>query len=594
MLDMLIKSGTVIDGTGADPVLADVGIRDGRVVAVGKLSDAAHRTIDADGAHVLPGFVDLHTHYDGQASWDETFVPSIYHGVTTLVMGNCGVGFAPVRPADHAVLVDLMEGVEEIPGSALAEGLRWNWESFTDYGRALDAMPHSLDFMTLVPHDCLRLYVMGERAARGEPATADDLRQMQALLRQALLDGAAGLAIGSTETHRTAKGRMTPSFEVSGAELDALASVLDGLPYRVLQAVSDFGAPRGPADEEQARFDHHYAKLEAMARAAGRPISISWMDRVNSPRQSRWLGDAASASAARGVDVRLQASSRGVDVLNGLDTSLNLLVAFPGYQALAHLPARERAQALRQPQTRSRILAEQPMRLSVAGSSVPPLVDFVIARFEQTAFMIFPLLAGAGGGMDYEPLPELSFGAQTRARGESALALMYDHLTEGDGSNLVYFPIFNYLQGSLDRTREMLLHPQALCALGDGGAHVGTICDASVTTTMLAHWGLQRSRGERIALPHVVHMLTQRNARHMGLQDRGVVAPGMKADLNLVDLPRLSLPLPQVVRDLPRGGRRMVQKSHGDLATLVSGQAVIERGEITGARPGRWVHGPDR
>jgi N-acyl-D-aspartate/D-glutamate deacylase len=593
MLDMLIKAGTVIDGSGAEPVVADVGIRGGAIVEVGRITEAACRTFNADGAHVLPGFVDLHTHYDGQASWDETFVPSIYHGVTTLVMGNCGVGFAPVRPTDHDVLIDLMEGVEEIPGSALAEGLRWNWESFTDYGRALDAMPHSLDFMTLVPHDCLRLYVMGERAARGEAAGSDDLLQMQALLRQALLDGAAGLAIGSTETHRTAKGRMTPSFEVSSTELNALASVLNGLPYRVLQAVSDFGAPRGPADEEQARFAHHYAKLEAMARVAGRPIAISWMDRVNAPRQAQWLGDAAKASAAAGIDIRLQASSRSVGVFNGLDTTLNLLAAFPTYQALAHLPAAARALALREPQTRARILAEKPVPMSVAGSSVPPLADFVVANFEQTAFMLFPLLAGADGGMDYEPLPETSFGAQARARGVPARALMYDHLVEGDGSNLVYFPIFNYLQGSLERAREMLLHPQALCALGDGGAHVGTICDASVTTTMLAHWGVQRTRGPRIALPHVVQMLTQRNALHMGLRDRGVIASGMKADINVVELDRLSLPMPQIVRDLPQGGRRMVQKSRGYLATLVSGLAVVEQGEITGARPGRWVHGPD-
>ncbi len=591
MLDTLIKGGTVIDGTGIEPFVADVGIRDGRITAVGRIDEPAHRTIDATGLHVLPGFVDIHTHYDGQASWDETFAPSIYHGVTTLVMGNCGVGFAPVRPGDRDVLIDLMEGVEEIPGTALSEGMKWNWESFTDYGKVLDAQPHSLDFMTLVPHDTLRLYVMGERAARGEPATADDIVQMQDLLRQALLDGACGLAVGSTETHRTAQGRMTPSFEVSPVELNSLATVLKDLPYRVLQGISDFASPRGTPEEEKARFEREYAKMETMAKLAGRPISITWMDRVIAPQQSQWLGDAALASAAQGIEVKLQASPRGIGVFNGLDTTLNLLAAFPSYQAIAHLPAKERAAQLRDPATRARILSEAPVSLSVEGSSVPPLADFVIQHFEQIAFTLFPLLPSADGSMDYEPLPELSFGAQAKARGVSARELMYDHLAQGDGNNLVYFPIHNYLNGSLDRVREMLMHPHVLCSLGDAGAHVGTICDASISTTMLAHWGLQRTRGEKIALPQVVQMLTQRNAAHMGLSDRGVIAAGMKADINLVDFDRLALPMPEIVRDLPMGGRRMIQKSMGYVATLVSGQVVIENGHITDARPGRWTHG---
>ena len=594
MLDTLIRGGTVVDGTGAEAFRADVGIRDGKIVAVGHIDEAATRTIDASGLHVLPGFVDIHTHYDGQASWDETFAPSIYHGVTTVVMGNCGVGFAPVRPGDRDVLIDLMEGVEEIPGSALTEGMKWNWETFTDYGRALDAQPHSLDFMTLVPHDTLRLYVMGERAARGEPATPADIAQMQDLLRQALRDGAAGLAMGSTETHRTAQGRMTPSFEVNPAELNALASVLQDLPYRVIQGISDFASPRGSVDEEKARFDREYAKLEDMARIAGRPLSVTWMDRVIAPRQAGWLGEASLASAAKGITIRLQASPRGIGVLNGLDTTLNLLAAFPGYQAIARLPAAERARKLREPEVRARILAEAPVSLSVPGSSVPPLADYVVAHFEQIAFTLFPLLPGEGGSMDYEPLPALSFGAQAKVRGVPARELMYDHLAGGDGTNLVYFPIHNYLKGSLDTVRDMLLHPHVLCSLGDAGAHVGTICDASYSTTMLAHWGLQRTRGPKLPLPLVVQMLTQRNAQHMGLQDRGVIAPGMKADINLVDFARLALPLPEIVRDLPQGGRRMVQKSEGYVATLVSGQVVIDNGHITQARPGRWAHGPAR
>lgn len=592
MLDTLIKGGTVIDGTGKDAYKADVGLRDGKIVVVGNTDEPAKRTIDANGLHILPGFIDIHTHYDGQASWDETFAPSIYHGVTTLVMGNCGVGFAPVRPGDRDVLIDLMEGVEEIPESALSEGIRWNWETFTDYGKALDAQPHSLDFMTLVPHDTLRLYVMGERAAKGESANDADIAQMQALLKQALLDGACGFAMGSTETHRTAQGHMTPSFEVSPVELNSLASVLKDLPYRVIQGISDFASPRGAPEEEKARFDREYAKLEDMARVANRPISITWMDRVIAPQQSKWLGDASLASAEKGIDVKLQASPRGIGVLNGLDTTLNLLAAFPSYQAIAHLPAKERAEKLREPATRQKILTEAPVSLSVAGSSIPPLADYVVANFEKIAFTLFPLLPGEGGSMDYEPLPSLSFGAQAKAKGVSARELMYDHLAGGDGTNLVYFPIHNYLTGSLDRVHEMITHPKALCSLGDGGAHVGTICDASVSTTMLAHWGLQRTRGPKIPLPEVVQILTQRNALHMGLTDRGVIAVGKKADINIIDFDRLALPMPEIVRDLPKGGRRMIQKSMGYVATLVSGEAVIENGNITSARPGRWTHGP--
>jgi N-acyl-D-aspartate/D-glutamate deacylase len=596
MLDTLLKNGTVIDGTGSEPFVADVGLRGGKIVAMGQISEAAKRTVDATGLHVLPGFIDIHTHYDGQASWDETFIPSIYHGVTTLVMGNCGVGFAPVRPTDHAVLIDLMEGVEEIPGSALAEGLKWNWETFTEYGRALDAQPHALDFMTLVPHDALRLYVMGERAAKGEPATAGDLVHMQALLRQALLDGACGLAIGSTDNHRTAKGLATPSFEVSSSELDALAAVFKDLPpsasYRVIQAVNDFAAQRGEPAAQKERFEREYQKIESMARVSGAPVSITWMDRLNAPLQAKWLGDSAKESAQGGLNIKLQTASRGIGILNGLDTSLNLLVAYPSYRALAHLPAKERAQRLREPETKVRILSELPVRLSVEGSAMPPLVDHVIANFEQVAFMLYPLQENAQGNMDYEPLPTSSFGAQAKLRGVSAKELMYDHLAAGDGTNLVYFPIFNYLKGSLDQVRDMLLHPQALFSLGDAGAHVGTICDASSSTTMLAHWGVQRAqsgKGEGLPLPLVVHMLTQRNALHMGLLDRGSIEIGKKADINLVNLTEMALPLPEIVRDLPMGGRRMVQKSRGYVTTLVAGEAVIENGQITAARPGRWT-----
>jgi N-acyl-D-aspartate/D-glutamate deacylase len=588
MLDTLIKNGTVIDGTNNEPFKADIGIKNGVIVAVGSIDSPAKKVINAKGLHVLPGFVDIHTHYDGQASWDESFTPSIYHGVTTLVMGNCGVGFAPIRPGEQARLIDLMEGVEEIPESVLSDGIRWDWETFTEYCEALDKMPHSLDFMTLVPHDCLRLYVMGDRAEKGESATDQDLIEMSALLRQALKDGAAGFAMGSTETHRTSQGHMTPSFEVSSKELNTLASTLKDMPYRVLQTISDFASPRGAPEEEKARFDREYAKIEAIAEAAKRPLSVTWMDRVIAPQQRQWLGDASLASAAKGIDVKLQCAPRGIGVLNGLDTTMNLLLAFPSYQAIAHLPAKERAAKLREPELRAKILSESPVKLATENSSVPPLADFVVQNFEKIAFGLFPYRE-VNGSIDYEPDPKLSMGVQAKELGISAREVMYDYLAEGDGTNLIYFPIHNYLKGDLDVVREMLLHPNALYSLGDGGAHVGTICDASSTTTMLAHWGLQRTRGPKIPLPLLVNMLTKRNADHMGLKDRGEISVGKKADINLINFDELSLPMPEIVRDLPSGARRVIQKSRGYVATLVSGEAVIENGNITSARPGRWV-----
>lgn len=588
MFDLLIKNGTIIDGTNAEPFQADVAIRNGMIVEVGQIDAHAKRVIDAKGLHVLPGFVDIHTHYDGQASWDESFTPSIYHGVTTLVMGNCGVGFAPIRPGDQARLIDLMEGVEEIPETVLSDGIRWDWETFTEYCESLDRMPHSLDFMTLVPHDCLRLYVMGDRAERGENATEQDLSAMAELLRQALKDGAAGFAMGSTETHRTSKGQMTPSFEVSSTELNTLAATLKDMPYRVLQTISDFASPRGAPEEEKNRFDREYAKIEAIAEAANRPLSVTWMDRVIAPQQRQWLGDASLASAEKGITVRLQCAPRGIGVLNGLDTTMNLLLAFPSYQAIAHLSPAERAERMREPQLRAKILAESPVKLSTENSSVPPLADFVVEHFEQISFGLFPYKE-VNGSIDYEPDPKLSMGAQAKLKGVSAKEVMYDYLAQGDGSHLIYFPIHNYLQGNLDAVREMMLHPNALYSLGDGGAHVGTICDASSPTTMLAHWGLQRTRGPRLPIAFLVHMLTQRNAQHMGLHDRGEIKAGKKADINIINFEELALPMPEIVRDLPSGARRVIQKSRGYVATLVSGEPVIENGTITSARPGRWV-----
>lgn len=596
MIDLLIRGGTVVDGHGTEPFEADVGVHHGRIVSIGHVGDvgrSAHRRIDASGAVVAPGFVDIHTHYDGQASWDETFSPSVFHGVTTLVMGNCGVGFAPVRNGDQDRLIALMEGVEEIPGAALAEGIHWNWSDFRSYMEALDVMPHTLDFMTLVPHDCLRLYAMGDRAARGEPAMAADRDTMRRLLREALAAGAAGLSTGRTDNHRTREGMSTPGAEADAVELFALADAFRGLPYRVLHAVSDFDCMRGDPTSRRARFDAEYMLLESVARLAARPLALTWLERVNAPEQWRWLAERAEASNARGVTIRLQAACRGIGLLNGLDTSFNALMAFPSYQALAHLPLPERAARMRDPEVRARILAEPRVTLAGDGSPVPPLADALLADIDRVSMLMFPFAAGAGETPDYEPDPRTSFGARAKARGESPLGTIYDWLAQGEGDNLVYFPIFNYLGGSLDTVHTMLTHPLALASLGDAGAHVGTVCDASMSTTMLAHWARDR-RGARIALPAAIEMLSRRNARHMGLTDRGAIEVGMRADLNIIDPSVVSPEPPRLVRDLPAGGRRFVQGARGYRATLVAGVPVVEDGMLTGARPGRLVRAAAR
>ncbi|KFE72019.1 N-acyl-D-amino-acid deacylase family protein [Hyalangium minutum] len=579
MLDLLLEGGTVIDGTGAAPRTADVGIRDGRIVEVGRITEAAHERVQASGAWVTPGFIDLHTHYDGQASWDETFSPSILHGVTTLMMGNCGVGFAPVRPNEHPRLISLMEGVEDIPGAALAEGIRWGWESFPQYMDALAAVPHSLDFLVQVPHDPLRIYVMGERAEAHQAATPEDISTMRQLLHAALQAGAAGFTTGRTDNHRTAEGRETPASEASAHELAGLAQAFQGLSHGVLQVVSDFDLLRDPG-----RFHAEFDLVEQLARAAGRPLSMTWLQRDPGGEQYEAIRERVEAAVARGLPLYLQAAARGIGVLLGLDASFHPFIGFPGYKEISSLPLAERAAALREPARRARILSEKPERLAGDGTPIPPLVDLLLQRIELISGRMFPL----GERPNYEPALADSFLVRAKHSGQPALAALYDYLCEGDGSNLIYFPIFNYNGGSLEVVRRMLEHPRALAGLSDAGAHVGTVCDASFPTFLLTWWARDRER-ERLPLERTVELLTSRNARYLGLSDRGVIAPGMRADLNVIEPSRLSLRRPELRRDLPAGGKRFVQTAEGYVATFVAGRAVQRHGAITDERPGQLV-----
>ena len=583
MLDLVLEGGTVVDGTGRAPFTADVGVQDGRIVEVGRITAAARERIDASGAWVTPGFVDIHTHYDGQASWDETFSPSIHHGVTTVTMGNCGVGFAPLRRGGQAALIALMEGVEDIPGVALAEGVRFDWESFPQYMDALDRLPHSLDYLVQVPHDPVRMLVMGERAVAQQAATADDIAAMRNIVREALQAGAVGFSTGRTDNHRTAAGHETPASEASAAELAGIGSAFAGLQHGVVQMVSDFDLLRGPE-----RFDAEFDLVETLARAAGRPLSMTWLQR--DPGGDQWEAIRARVDKAvvAGLPLHLQAAARAIGVINGLDASFHPFMGFPGYQEVATLPLAARAAALREPARKALILSQQSQRMAGDGTAIPPLVDILLAQIELVSARMFPFGSGDDGAPDYEPDVRQSFYVRARQRGITALEALYDHLAEGDGSQLIYFPLFNYNAGNLDIVRRMLDHPRALLGLSDAGAHVGTVCDASCTTFMITHWARDRGQDRR-PIEQVVEMLSGRNAAYLGLDDRGRIAPGQRADLNLIDPGRLAIGAPQLVRDLPAGGKRFLQKARGYLGTWVAGQAVQRDGTVTEARPGRLV-----
>lgn len=577
--DLKITGGTIVDGTGQPRFVGDVGIQAGRIVAVGDAPGDATETIDAAGALVTPGFVDLHTHYDGQISWDPDLMPSSVHGVTTAILGSCGVGFAPVHAADREKLIQLMEGVEDIPGSALAEGLTWDWETFPEYMDAMDRKPHAIDFGLQVTHDPLRVYVMRERAVHDQPATAEDIAQMREVLREAMQAGAVGFSTGRSDNHRSATGAHTPAAEARSEELAGLASVLGEVGHGVVQAVSDFDMPEG-----DARFHSEFDVLEAMAQAARRPLSISLMQRDPSPNQWRWIIQRAEQANANGTPIRLQVGARAIGVLLGLNTTFQPFMGFPSYKAISHLPLVERVQHMRDPAFKARMLGEKSERVAGDGSSIPPMVDVLLAQIEQLGMRMFTL----GEQPDYEPAFKDSIGARARARGETVLGGLYDALlAQDDGSALIYFPLYNYIEGNLNNVHTMLSHPLALPGLSDGGAHVGTVCDASFPTYMLTHWARDRAQG--LPLERVVQMMTRDTARFVGLNDRGTIAVGQKADLNIIDHAALRLTPPTLVADLPAGGRRLLQFAEGYRATLVSGEIIARDGQLTGARPGRLV-----
>ena len=563
--DLIIRGGTVIDGTGAEGRLADVAVKDGRIAAIGADLGEADEVIDAAGKLVTPGFVDVHTHFDGQVTWDSRLAPSSGHGVTTAVMGNCGVGFAPCRPEQRGDLVKLMEGVEDIPEVVMTAGLPWNWETFPEYLDALALRELDIDIAAQIPHSALRVYVMGERAVRKEAPTADDLAQMRGLVAEGIRAGGFGVTTSRNVMHRTRAGDLAPSLYSDVDELCALADGLGDADAGVFQIIP---APAEPAEVE-------FPILRQIAEHSGRPVSFTLLE---VPGQAgagwRYHLEGLTQAAADGLTMRGQVAPRPVGMFFGLDLSLHAFSSHPSYKRIAHLPLAERVAKLRDPAFRVAVLAEQP---EDTNPTTLALIDAFRAAYQW------------GDEPNYEPRREDRVDERAKAAGLSLAEYAYDALLAHEGKALFYLPAANYSEGNLDAVREMLGHPSTVMALADGGAHYGLICDASFPTFYLQRWARDASEAERIPLPQAIAELTAKPAALIGMTDRGMIAVGMKADLNVIDLAALKVKVPTIAYDLPAGGKRMQQGAEGISATIVSGVVTYRDGQHTGALPGRLV-----
>ncbi len=563
--DLIVRGGTVLDGSGAEAFRADVAIKDGLVAAIGDTPGTAREEIDASGLLVTPGFVDVHTHYDGHVTWENRLQPSSCHGVTTAIMGNCGVGFAPCRVQDHDTLIRLMDGVEDIPFPVLAEGLPWTWESFPEYLDLIASRRYDMDVGAYLPHAALRVYVMGERGANREPATAADIEQMCQLLEEALDAGAMGIATSRTLFHRSSDGKPIPTLEASNEELLALARTLGKKGKGVFQIVEDVHLP-----------GKDVSVLRELAEAAGRPLTFSIGTGNSGPQIWPQLLEDLEAANAAGVVIKGQVMPRAIGMLLGHDLTLNPFYTTRAYQEVADLPHQERLQRLRDPSLRQRIINEP----------LDPDPALVLGRTVRDFDHMFLL----GDPPDYEQPWEQSIAGRAQARDISPEELAYDLMLEGETGTWLYLAMANYHNGGLDAVATLLAHPHVLPGLGDGGAHAATICDGSYSTFALTHWGRDRDQG-RISLPELIHRLSRATALTMGLEDRGLLAPGYKADLNIIDFQRLSLHPPELRHDLPGGGKRLVQRARGYVATVVSGETVCREGQACGPLPGRLVRG---
>jgi len=566
-VDLVIRGGSLHDGLGGEPIVGDVAIRDGLIVAIGQVDDVGEDEIDARGKIVTPGFIDVHTHYDGQATWETRMAPSSNHGVTSVVMGNCGVGFAPCRPGEHDMLVKLMEGVEDVPEVVMTEGLPWNWETFPDYLDALDQRQLDIDVAAQLPHSALRVFVMGVRGADGEPPTSDDLAAMRKLTAEAMRAGAMGVSTSRNNLHRTRAGDLAPSVHSEEDELQAIAQGLRDAGTGVYQIIPQVF---GDAESE-------FALMRRLSETAQRPLSFSLLQTMTGDPDA-WRKSLAllTAANAEGVPIKAQVFPRPVGYLYGLDLSFHPFCLHPSFQPLLDLPLTEKVRAMRDPALRARLLAETPQDANAV----------FVATVDGFRFAM-PL----GDPPNYQPDPRDQIGRKAKQAGLSVAEYAYDLLLENEGRNIFFMPAANYRDGNLDAAREMAAHPYTVLGLGDGGAHYGMICDASYPTFVLQTWVRDAPAEKKVALKDAIRALTSDPADLVGFQDRGRLAVGYKADVNIIDLERLRLHAPTVVRDLPAGGRRLRQQADGFVATIVAGQVTYREGVHTGAVPGRLVRG---
>src|SRR5499426_3570072 len=566
MHDIVIRGGTVIDGSGKPAFTGDVAIAGGRIAAVGGKQGPARRDIDADGLLVTPGWVDVHTHYDGQAMWDPLLTPSSWHGVTTVMFGNCGVGFAPVKKEHRGALMDLMEGVEEIPNPVLAAGLNWEWESFPQYMDELERRPRAIDIAAQIAHLPLRVYVMGDRAIRREPATAEDIAEMRRLTIEALHAGAFGFTTSRTDSHKTPAGEFVPSRNAEADELLGIGSALGVVGVGAFGMNSDF-------DDEE----YELAWMKKLAKETGRSVWFLLTDRYEDPTRWRRLLAAVHAARKDGLPLTAQIAGRPIGVMMGIGTALNPFTVRPTYRQFEKLGIAEQRAKLLDPELRRKILAEKPSEAEVAKLS--QFRQLVTSRWDKFFTMDDP--------PDYEPGPEKSVAAIAARTNHTPDEIAYDYIVEQN--QYLFFPVVNYVEGDHEPIREMLNDPACLLGLSDGGAHCTSIVDSGVPSFMLAHWGRDRHRGPRLPLEQLVKRQTSETADFFGLSDRGRLAPGLRADVNLIDFDRLQLHKPELVHDMPANGRRFVQRVNGYEATIAAGIPIFERGEHTGALPGKLV-----
>jgi len=562
--DLVIRGGTVVDGTGSVPVEADVGVSGNKITQVGRIAGRGTEEIDAKGKLVTPGFVDIHTHYDAQAVWDSHMTPSSNHGITTAVMGNCGVGFAPCRPADREKLIELMEGVEDIPGAVMHEGLKWEWESFGEYLTALERRQRDMDICALLPHAAVRVFVMGERALQLENANQADIAQMRQIAAEAMRQGAFGFSTSRSLSHKTLKGDPTPTLRAQEDELTGIAMGMKDAGSGMLEMVSEW------LPDHNAEF----AMLRRVIEACQRPAVFTLTQRHARPEVWRDLLAGADKANADGLSIRPVFAPRAIGVLLGLTGSQNPFAGCRTYRTIAHLPVADRVAEMRKPEVKAAILSEDPKE----GNTFP--------LFHRLSF---DYMFRFGNPPNYLPKKEDSFAAEAARRGITPEEIAYDALLEDDGNAFIYLTLSNYAYGDLSMSETLLGNRNTIMGLGDGGAHVAFILDAGYQTWLLTHWGRDRKRFD---VPELVRRLTSDTARAAGLLDRGVIAPGMKADLNVIDWDRLGAGSPYVVNDLPAGGKRLMQKVMGYDATVLSGRITFRGGEPTGDLPGKLVRGP--